>query len=293
MSSAAVGAMAGLFLASGVLLALSWVAAHRRPSLSARVTPYVSSPARQRLQDSKHASALALLGEVVASALPMRWRQQSVRVARSPRERIDELAWSSGGLIVGGLLAFVAIQRGSSVLAMVVLPGIGLLIGFLGQQREASRRESRRRDRISSELPDIADLLAFAVAAGEPPVGALDRVGSMCAGELAQAVNDCVASIRAGESVTDALVELGVQTGSDDVQRFVDGLVVSMERGTPLSDVLRAQAADARARDRRRLMELAGRKDVLMLIPVVFLILPCVVLVAVYPGVQAISLVVS
>ena len=80
--------------------------------------------------------------------------------------------------------------------------------------------------------------------------------------------------------------------GLASVQRLVDALLVALERGTPLAEVLRAQAMDARAADRRRLMELAGRKDVLMLVPIVFLVLPSVVLVAVYPGVQALRIVV-
>lgn len=82
------------------------------------------------------------------------------------------------------------------------------------------------------------------------------------------------------------------RTGSPDVERFVDGLIVSLERGTPLAEVLRAQAADARAADRRTLMEIAGRKDVAMLIPVVFFILPTVVLIALFPGIRSLQLVV-
>jgi len=70
----------------------------------------------------------------------------------------------------------------------------------------------------------------------------------------------------------------------------VDALVVALERGTPLADVLRSQADDIRGARRRTLLELAGRKDVLMLVPVVFLILPTVVLIALFPAAQALRL---
>ena len=53
--------------------------------------------------------------------------------------------------------------------------------------------------------------------------------------------------------------------------------------------VLRAQAADARADHHRTLLEIAGRKEVLMLIPLVFLILPTVVLVALFPAMTALT----
>jgi tight adherence protein C len=68
------------------------------------------------------------------------------------------------------------------------------------------------------------------------------------------------------------------------VTRFVDGIAVAIERGTPLADVLRAQAADAREVRKRSLMEIGGRKEILMLVPVVFLVLPVTVIFALYPG---------
>ena len=59
---------------------------------------------------------------------------------------------------------------------------------------------------------------------------------------------------------------------------------MAVERGTPLADVLRAQAQDVREEGRRALMETGGRKEVLMMVPVVFLILPVTVVFAVFPS---------
>jgi tight adherence protein C len=73
------------------------------------------------------------------------------------------------------------------------------------------------------------------------------------------------------------------------VRRFVDGLSIAVGRGTPLADVLRAQAGDARADLHRSLLEIAGRKELLMLLPVVFLVLPTVVLVALFPAISALT----
>jgi len=44
---------------------------------------------------------------------------------------------------------------------------------------------------------------------------------------------------------------------------------VATERGTPLVDVLHAQAADVREAGRRELLETGARKEVLMMVPVV------------------------
>ena len=58
----------------------------------------------------------------------------------------------------------------------------------------------------------------------------------------------------------------------------------SVDRGTPLAEVLRAQAQDVREEGRRLVMEAGGRKEIAMMVPVVFLILPITVVFAAFPG---------
>jgi len=83
---------------------------------------------------------------------------------------------------------------------------------------------------------------------------------------------------------------MAARTSLLSVARFVDGVAVAVERGTPLGDVLRAQAHDARALSRRRLLEAGGKKEIAMMVPVVFLVLPVTVLFAVYPGLTVLDL---
>ena len=82
----------------------------------------------------------------------------------------------------------------------------------------------------------------------------------------------------------DSLQQLADRTSLDPLARFVDGLLVAIERGTPLAEVLRAQAADVREAGKRRLLEAGGRKEIAMMVPVVFLVLPVTVLFALFPG---------
>jgi tight adherence protein C len=49
--------------------------------------------------------------------------------------------------------------------------------------------------------------------------------------------------------------------------------------------VLQAQAQDAREESKRELLELAGKKEVAMLFPLVFLILPITIAFAIFPGI--------
>lgn len=59
----------------------------------------------------------------------------------------------------------------------------------------------------------------------------------------------------------------------------------SVERGTPLADVLRSQAQYVREAGRRSVMEEGGKKEIAMMVPVVFLVLPVTILFAIYPGI--------
>jgi tight adherence protein C len=55
-------------------------------------------------------------------------------------------------------------------------------------------------------------------------------------------------------------------------------------------DVVAAQAADVREAAKRALIETGARKEVVMMVPVVFLILPVTLLFAFYPGVVGLNL---
>jgi tight adherence protein C len=117
----------------------------------------------------------------------------------------------------------------------------------------------------------------------------LERTVGRSRGELSRELASVLADLRAGEPFTTAMERLAIRVPVPAVVRFVDGLVVATERGTPLGDVLRAQAADVREQHKRDLIEAGGRREVLMLVPVVFLELPVVILFALYPGLVSLS----
>jgi tight adherence protein C len=127
------------------------------------------------------------------------------------------------------------------------------------------------------------------VGAGEGAVGALERVARTCSGEMSGELRRTLADARAGATLVQALEGLAARTSLTHLARFVDGVAVAVERGTPLADVLRAQAQDVRDVGRRRLMETGGKKEIAMMVPVVFLVLPVTVLFAVYPGLAVLT----
>jgi tight adherence protein C len=93
---------------------------------------------------------------------------------------------------------------------------------------------------------------------------------------------------RGGSTLVEALEARARVLGLGSFDRFVGAVVAAAERGIPVASALRSLAFDLREQDKRELIELAGRKQVSMLVPVIALILPVAIAFAFYPGVVAI-----
>lgn len=284
MSGSWSGALLGLSLSVSTLLVISRLRATAPISLRDRIAPFVSQVGVTH--GRVPASTLETLRALLPRVGPARKDSRQLRAA-SGLEKVAVIAAGVGG---GAVLGFALALRGSPELLVILLAVLGGVAAHLCLATLRARAQRARADRIGAELPDLADLLAFAVAAGESPSAALARVGAMSSGELGSLIQRAAAETRLGTPFEIAMRDLVRSAACPDLERFIDALLLAMERGTPLADLLRAQAADSRAAVARRLMESAGRKDVAMLIPVVFLILPTVVLIALFPGFRSLHL---
>lgn len=299
MSSGSAGALLGLMCALGLSLVTTRLIALRPPSLLERIAPYVPASAQVRAKTSAAPGVFEVLIALVRPMLgthlsraPIEHRIAHAGLAGVHRFRLDQAAVIGLGAAIGCLVAVLLIARGASAMCLPLLIISGAIAGAIWSDRQLSRRISLRQAQMARELPAVAELLAFAVAAGESPAAAIERVSRTLGGALAAELQRCLGQVRGGQALDLALRDLAIRVGSPQVESFVDAFVIALERGSPLAEVLRAQAGDVRAAERRALMEKAGRKEVSMLIPVVFLILPTVVLIAVFPGVQGLQLVI-
>jgi tight adherence protein C len=200
--------------------------------------------------------------------------------------RVEQVVWGGLGLLGAALIAAVGsvAAGGVNVLSAGLLCLAGLLGGVLGRDWWLTQEVQQREELLLAEFPVVAELLALAVTAGESPTAAIARVTRLSGGELARELRAALGRARAGVPLVDALQQVADRTSLDPLARFIDGLLVAIERGTPLAEVLRAQAADVREAGKRRLLEAGGRKEIAMMVPVVFLVLPVTVLFALFPG---------
>lgn len=297
----------GLLFGVGAFLLLGRLPWLRSRDLGARVDPYLRrsrslfaaprSPSRLRrvLENLLGPVAVRVLGLLErltggAEQLERRLRLAGRRTS-ADSFRVEQVVFGASGLVLGVVLAVAAIAlRGTSPLMGAFIVVLGTVIGVLLRDYLLGVEIKRRAARMAREFPTVADLLALAVAAGESPIAAMERVARTSSGALPDEFAATVADIRAGTSVSQALASLGTRTPLSSLGRFGEGVSIAIERGTPLADVLRAQAQDAREEAKRELMETAGQREIMMLVPVVFFVLPLVIVFAIFPGLAVLEI---
>jgi tight adherence protein C len=296
----AVGGLAG----AGITFAVYGVPHFRRPALDDRLGPYLrDAPRRSRLLSSDPTrtpfptlerilrpimtDATRMLNRVLGGVASTRRRlQQAGRDMTIEEFRAEQVLWGAIGLLVGvglGVLMLADNPHRPPVL-LLLLCLVTAAAGVVARDYSLTQEVSRREQRMLSEFPTVAEMLALAVGAGEGPVSALERVTRTSKGELSKELGLALAQARAGATLVNALEDLAARTSLPTLARFVDGVAVAVERGTPLADVLRAQAVDVREASKRALLESGGKKEVAMMVPVVFFILPVTMLFALFPG---------
>jgi tight adherence protein C len=208
--------------------------------------------------------------------------------------RVEQFTWGMTAAVGSCALAVLlhAVGLRIDLRAVPVFVSIFFVSGFLGRDWWLGRQIEGRRAQLAEELPVAIDLLTLSIVAGESIPAACERVAGVLSGGIGDEFKDVVADIRVGKVATEALETMAHRLPHAGMARLVDSLCTAIERGAPLADILRAQADDGREARRRALLELGGRREVLMLIPVVFFIMPVVVVFALYPGLVSLDLLV-
>jgi tight adherence protein C len=307
MSLPLIGAILGGLVAAGLVLAVLASPPMRRPTLADRIAPYLADTTAQskllvrsgsgtasalgRLTAPLLRDAVRLVDRIVGGQASVRRRLASLDSAMTVEQfRADQVLWGALATAAGlgiGLLAVVFGQTNPLTLVLLLL--VCTVGGVLARDWWLSQEVAKRDADILSEFPVIAEMLALAVTAGEGPVGAIERISRLAKGHLVDQLSGILADTRSGTPFVVALTTLRDRTQLEPLSRFLDGMAVAIERGTPLADVMRAQAADVRALGKRQLLESGGKKEIAMMVPVVFLVLPITILFALYPGLIAIT----
>ncbi len=307
MSGALLGGVLGGMAAGGLVMAVAGSPPMRRVRLADRIAPYLADSAGQsrllvrggvgtvgvarRLTAPLVRDAVRLLDRIVGGQASVRRRLASLDSPMTVEQfRADQVLWgavaTAGGLGLGLLAVLFGQSNPVTLVLLILVCAVG---GVLARDWWLSQAVAARDADILTEFPVVAEMLALAVTAGEGPVGAIERISRLAQGQLVDQLTAILADTRSGTPFLVALTTLRDRTRLEPLSRFLDGMAVAVERGTPLAEVMRAQAADVRALGKRQLLESGGKKEIAMMVPVVFLVLPITILFALYPGLIAIS----
>ena len=150
-------------------------------------------------------------------------------------------------------------------------------------------RASVRRRLIDSELPAFLDRASVCLSAGLAIPSMFDRVGVDSVGILGLEARTIARELGVGVTLVDTCTASERRVRHESWSRFIEHVLSARRHGTPIADIVRSLAADERAAAWRRLLEAASSREIYMLIPLVFVILPMTVLVAVFPGLVALA----
>ncbi len=307
MTPAAWGALLGASTSIGLLLVVSRLTVLRRPRLDLRVWAYIgeaplggtvarpvvhAAGAMQGIFGPWLAGGGRVLDRWLGGTASLQRRLDRADAGLSIAEfRTQQMIWGLIGFAVVAALGLLRSWSTPSAWPVVVLLCLGgFVAGALWRESRLGSDVTERERRIVEEFPTVAELLALAVGAGEGPVTALQRVARRTNGALWADLNRVLGDVRTGAPLGEAFEAWGARAELPVVSRFARGVSVAVERGTPLADILHAQVADVREANRRALIETAARREVAMMAPVVFLVLPTVIVFAFFPAAMGLSL---
>jgi tight adherence protein C len=156
------------------------------------------------------------------------------------------------------------------------LPNIWLLIKI-----------DRRKEKISNGFPDAMDLLVVCVESGLGLDAAMKRVGEeirFSNRELSEEFELLNLELGAGKLRHDALKNLALRTGLDDVNNLVTLLIQTDKFGTSVAQALRVHSEFMRSKRYLRAEEMAAKLPVKILFPVILFIFPSLFVVILGPA---------
>ena len=221
------------------------------------------------------------------SSMRVRFMQAGLREAAWPAiyfatKTVLALLWPGLFVVYQGLSS-MQMTVNTAVLALMLLAAAGY---YLPNVLLANLIEHRKRE-LEDALPDALDMMLVCVEAG---LG-LDAAMNRAAGEIglrSEAMSDelnlVALELRMGVKREQALRNLALRTGVDDIASFVAMLVQADRFGTNVADALRIEAETMRTHRRLRAEERAAKIPLKLLFPLIFFIFPSLMLVLMGPA---------
>lgn len=244
-----------------------------------------------------HARVVQVAGPMAKLSAPKEgWENSSLRV-RFMQAGLREASWPAvffasktvlalalpGLFILYSGLTSAKLGLNQGLLVLVLLVSVGYYLPNL----VLAHLVAKRRDSLQDALPDALDLMIVCVEAGLGLDAAMNRAASemgLRSQALSEELNLLAMELRMGVRREQALRNLALRSGVDDMASFVAMLVQADRFGTHVADALRIQADTMRTHRRLRAEERAAKIPLKLLFPLIFFIFPSLMVVLMGPA---------
>jgi tight adherence protein C len=194
----------------------------------------------------------------------------------------------ASAVLLGLLTGWVAFYAREDFSYVPLPAAAALAVGYLLPDRMLRSLGRARAGRIRRALPDALDLVVLSIESGQ----SLDQALLESSQELRRSCPDIAAEfgqvyleLRAGASRADALRNLATRNNDSELKKLTKLLIQSDRFGTSLGPALRVHAKYLRLRAKQQAEEAARKIGVKLLLPIFFLIFPCMLLVTAGPAI--------
>lgn len=220
--------------------------------------------------------------ELIQAKLELTQSNLSVR-----QLRVSQFSFSAIGFIIGLALNLISLSEPKFFLISIWL---GLVwFGWYFPISNLNSKYQKLKDDLNFGFAEVVDLIALSVTAGNSLSTSLIFVSELLDPPWQSQLILLRQDLISGLSIATSLEKAAFRMQHPTFTKFVNSILISLERGTPLAAQLRMQAIEVTEQIRRDLLVRAGKKETTMLLPVVFLILPAIVVVTLFPGVMALG----
>jgi tight adherence protein C len=169
---------------------------------------------------------------------------------------------------------------GVSLLLVFGAGAIGSIIpSFLIRKKGAARM-----DEIDRSLPELIDLLIATVEAGMGFAASLSLLAERFHGPLGDELRLTMKQQTLGMSIQRALADMGERCETPSVRAFIRTVSRGESLGVSIGPVLRELSGEQRRRRRQGAREKMQKAPVKMIFPLMFLIMPALMVVLMYPA---------
>jgi tight adherence protein C len=187
------------------------------------------------------------------------------------------------GMTLLPILAYASLSGGKMApLTFYATILVAFAIGLLGPDFVLKSMRKAHLKKVERGLPDALDMLVICAQAGLALENAIERVAIEFAAAnkaVSEELAVCASELRIGADRRSALLALGERTGLDTMKRFAGTLIQTMQFGTPLTHALRVLASEMRTDALTKFEEKAAKLPVMLTLPMILFILPCVFIV--------------